>query len=353
VRFAQRVKLIEDLPAWRNKSNIAHVRGMYVTSFKELRLSSPSDREQFATQIQVIKDRHSQTNLLVGGFKEYSDANELPEDRINEWLDRFFALRVSTNMLMSQYLQISSRPLRLQLDSVSFEAALRHDFDLEHNPYRSYVDPVCQPSNIAQNAAELVQRLCRLRYGVAPRITVENRGGEAFPFVPRYLFYVLSELLKNSVVATVETHLGDQYIEEDQHEKEESLPPVTVLVSGDSNVCSVRVSDEGGGIAVQQLRHVWSYLYTTAEPIEQTVSRQGVDAPEDLRRLRHAQDDMTYLIGSPLAGMGCGLPLSRLYARYLGGDIELQTLPRHGTDVFVYLNRLGNSSESLKTMPHI
>ena len=31
---------------------------------------------------------------------------------------------------------------------------------------------------------------------------------------------------------------------------------------------------------------------------------------------------------SPLAGLGCGLPLSRLYAEYMGGRIKLQTMPR-------------------------
>ena len=31
---------------------------------------------------------------------------------------------------------------------------------------------------------------------------------------------------------------------------------------------------------------------------------------------------------SPLAGLGCGLPLSRLYAEYMGGRVKLQTMPR-------------------------
>lgn len=51
-------------------------------------------------------------------------------------------------------------------------------------------------------------------------------------------------------------------------------------------------------------------------------------------------------VTSPIAGLGCGLPLSRLHARYLGGKIDLHSLPNHGVDVFVYLNRMGNSVEA-------
>lgn len=37
------------------------------------------------------------------------------------------------------------------------------------------------------------------------------------------------------------------------------------------------------------------------------------------------------------AGYGYGLPIARLYARYLGGDLEVQSLEGRGTDAYVYL----------------
>jgi len=72
-----------------------------------------------------------------------------------------------------------------------------------------------------------------------------------------------------------------------------------------------------------------------------------VDAPADLKRVfgspqfKEAGAEPEAISVSPLAGLGCGLPLSRLYARHLGGSVELQTMPRCGTDVYVYINRLG------------
>jgi triacylglycerol esterase/lipase EstA (alpha/beta hydrolase family) len=41
-----------------------------------------------------------------------------------------------------------------------------------------------------------------------------------------------------------------------------------------------------------------------------------------------------------LGGFGVGLPLSRLYANYLGGSINVVSLPNYGTHTYVFLPRL-------------
>jgi len=347
IRFAQRIRMLESLPNWRDMPGISVVRNMYVQSFKELRLADPDHQEDFALHLRAIKKRHSHTNLLVNGFRHYSEVDQLPVGDVNEWLDNFFQLRVSTNMLMSHYLQ--SRGVTPH----ARETALL-DFDPEYDPYKGSIDPQCNPARIARHAAHLVSKLCLLRYGRSPRIEVIDCGATAFSFVPRYLFYIFSELLKNSVRATVE-----------HHSELEELPEVQVLISGDEAVCSCRVSDRGGGIAMEDLPKVWSYFYTTAERVDCPVSRGAVDAPADLRWLSKRDHHESHgaspnekeeidamVLASPMAGLGCGLPLSRLYASFLGGSVELQTLPKYGTDAYIYLNRLAKPCQERCTRTH-
>lgn len=39
------------------------------------------------------------------------------------------------------------------------------------------------------------------------------------------------------------------------------------------------------------------------------------------------------------AGYGMGLPLSRLYARYLSGSLKLRPMEGYGTDAYIHLYR--------------
>jgi len=346
VRYAQRIMMLESLPDWHKQRALVEVRQMYVASFKELRVIDTQDHQAFQVGLRKIKKRHSHTNLLVGGFKSYAQADDMGEHEINEWLDRFFMLRVSTNMLISHFLEMTGGEVQ------------QPEFgDEKCNPYQSSINEECDPAAIARHAADVVGKLSMQWYDCAPEIEVTDAGAKPFPFVPRYLFYILTELLKNSVRASVEQQTVSTP-DGQAHISASSLPPVRVLVSGSEALLSARISDQGGGIPVDRLNHVWSYLYTTAEPIDRPMTRESLDAPTDLRMLEmgmlhslhslaDGDDDHTMLMRSPLAGLGCGLPLSRLYARYLGGSLRLQTLPCFGTDVFVELNRLGTSNEHL------
>tara|TARA_B110000305_G_C18777001_1_gene332171 strand:+ start:277 stop:474 length:198 start_codon:yes stop_codon:yes gene_type:complete len=60
-----------------------------------------------------------------------------------------------------------------------------------------------------------------------------------------------------------------------------------------------------------------------------------------------AFENSDHSIDSPLAGLGYGLPISRAYARFFGGDLSVMSMEGSGTDVFLHLNRLGDSTEPL------
>jgi len=54
-----------------------------------------------------------------------------------------------------------------------------------------------------------------------------------------------------------------------------------------------------------------------------------------------------FATGSPLAGLGYGLPIARNYARYFGGELTIVSMEGYGTDGYIYLPRLGRSDASV------
>ena len=76
----------------------------------------------------------------------------------------------------------------------------------------------------------------------------------------------------------------------------------------------LKMSDRGGGIPRSQMDYLFKYMYSTA--------------PQPSKSDAHTV---------PLAGYGYGLPISRLYARYLHGDLVLLSCEGYGTDAVVYL----------------
>jgi pyruvate dehydrogenase kinase 2/3/4 len=91
----------------------------------------------------------------------------------------------------------------------------------------------------------------------------------------------------------------------------------------------LQVSDEGGGIPRSGVARIWTYMYSTAK----------VPLP-DMEAVAEEQPAV-------LAGYGYGLPLSRLYTRYFGGDLQVISMEGYGTDAYIHLNRLGDSHEPL------
>ncbi|EJT49166.1 hypothetical protein A1Q1_01815 [Trichosporon asahii var. asahii CBS 2479] len=126
----------------------------------------------------------------------------------------------------------------------------------------------------------------------------------------------------NSLRAVVERYGVDN---------EDQFPPVKVIVVEGGEDITIKISDEGGGIPRSALPMIWTYLYTTMsdEGLEDTI-QEGIQG--------HTV---------PMAGFGYGLPLSRLYARYFGGDLRLISMEGHGTDVYISLNKLSSSREPL------
>lgn len=52
---------------------------------------------------------------------------------------------------------------------------------------------------------------------------------------------------------------------------------------------------------------------------------------------------------TPDIRLGIGLPMSRIYAEYWAGSLEVHSLEGYGTDVFLQISKLGNKNEQITT----
>lgn len=315
-RFAVRIRMIENLSGWHDVPELVGIHSNLTSWYRMLRLvhrnsDSTGGLSEFAACIKNIRSSGKTvvSGVVVGMHKlrQAADEGSYSDEFLNAWMDGFLLSRIGTNMLLDQY-----------------AACLAKESGGLGRP-TGIIDPECDPTKICSDAAQLVSRLCQDETGCAPPIVVETYAADMprvqvvsprlFSYIPSYLRYTLVELLKNSLAATVQT-AGSR--------EEVDCRPVHVLVSTDEHQVAIRVSDRAGGIPSAAGHRIWSYLYGAA-----------------------AQNDC---VATRLAGYGVGLPLSRLHARYLGGELEVRSFPGFGTDAYLVLQRLDR--EQVETLPN-
>ncbi|KAK7948212.1 mitochondrial branched-chain alpha-ketoacid dehydrogenase kinase-domain-containing protein [Apiospora aurea] len=264
--------------------------------------------QRFSQTLNKIKRRHDGVvTTMAQGILEYKRKRQRMQidNNIQSFLDRFYMSRIGIRMLIGQHIALT---------------------DQSHHRDPTYVGIICTKTNVrdlAQEAIENARFVCEDHYGLfeAPKIQLVCNPNLNFMYVPGHLSHMLFETLKNSLRAVVETHGQDK----------QEFPVTKVIVAEGREDITIKISDEGGGIPRSAIPLVWTYMYTTVD------RTPNLDPDFDKSDFK-----------APMAGFGYGLPISRLYARYFGGDLKLISMEGYGTDVYLHLNRLSSSSEPLQ-----
>ncbi|KAK1390306.1 Protein-serine/threonine kinase [Heracleum sosnowskyi] len=310
IRIARRAIELETLPyGLSDKPAVIKVRDWYLDSFKDIRsfseIKDKNSELEFTNMIKMIKVRHNNVvptlALGVQQLKKSLDPKIEYEglDEIHQFLDRFYMSRIGIRMLIGQHVEL-------------------------HNPNPppdvvGYIHTKMSPLEVARGASEDARSICLREYGSAPEFSIYGDSNFTFPYVPTHLHMMVFELVKNSLRAVQERFMDSDKI----------APPVRIIVADGSEDVTIKVSDEGGGIARSGLPKIFTYLYSTA--------KDPLCEHPDLETANMAT----------MAGYGYGLPISRLYARYFGGDLQIISMEGYGTDAYLHLSRLGDSQEPL------
>ncbi|XP_061110582.1 pyruvate dehydrogenase kinase, isozyme 4 isoform X1 [Conger conger] len=315
VRLANIMKEIDFLPdKLLGTPSLQLLQSWYAQSLMELvdfLEKDPEDKKiltKFTETLINVRNRHNNViPTMAQGVVEYKEAfgvDPVTNQNVQYFLDRFYMSRISTRMLMNQHTLI---------------------FDGSTNPahpkHIGSIDPNCDVVGVVKDAFESAKMLCDQYYLTSPEVEIKqvNSKDPELPlhivYVPSHLYHMLFELFKNAMRATVEAH-----------ESSLTLPEIKVQVSLGSEDLTIKMSDRGGGVPLRKIERLFSYMYSTApSPV--------------IGNARNA----------PLAGFGYGLPISRLYAKYFQGDLQLYSMEGYGTAAVIYLKAL--SSESVERLP--
>lgn len=277
--------------------------------------------------IDIVKAHSNTIPVLARGFLECR--RYISSAEATKFLDHHLRARIGTRLMAEQHIA-----LHLASTQSPFSNTSPLDYDGTSGPdtYIGTIDTALQPAHIIESCASFVGDICELRYGVRPQLKIDGDPEVRFPYIPVHLEYIITELLKNAFRATVEAG---------------STVPVVVTIAAapESAGITIRIRDQGGGIAPEDLGQIWSYSFSTFDHERSMAgsksggANQRNSANEDV--LGRFNEVVGSAEGSSIAGLGYGLPLSRAYAEYFGGSLHVQSAFGWGTDVYLKLKGVG------------
>jgi len=314
----------------------------YLQSFKEMisfenAANTPEVHLKFLDCLMEQRRRHADTvpqmATAVRGMLDMKDIRKHNhfKEHVQYILDRLYLNRISIHMLISNYQALHEKSIKGKNEGGTGMLGT--------------VDPKCNIMEVVREAFSAAAFICDREYLDSPDLSLkgfENKDKDSgkmldekdsikVAYVPAHLYHIFFEIFKNAMRATCEV-----CEERGLHE----LPYIKVRVYKTKDDVTICISDFGGGIPRTIVNNVFDYFFTTAGNQSDTEVRNVpvANATGGLESEVH-----------PMHGLGYGLPLSRLYARYFQGDVRLASIDGFGTSVYVYLNAI--SEEAQERLP--
>ncbi|TNY19081.1 pyruvate dehydrogenase kinase [Rhodotorula diobovata] len=358
------------LPA--TNPSLAKVHQLYSSAFFNLssipEVKTLADNERLCkVMAQMVEEHRDNIPLLAKGFKE--SRKYLPDATITDFLDRAIRNRISLRLMAEQHLSLSAAslpylhpaealpsPPASEPKDLRVEPSARPPSSSLSASRVGILDLALKPYDLITNCAEYVKLLCEGAYGVAPNYRIEGGSPDmTVGAIGSHLEYTLTELLKNAFRATIEHNVPkpeekdpDEFRFEDlphAHMLSTDFPEVLVTVSTVPGAMTIRIRDRGGGIPPENVHNVFSYAFTSVpalpdpdfDPDSPAATYGGTANAGYYGGVgggpQGGESALQTNVGT-LAGLGFGLPLSRIYAGYFGGSLDLVSMYGWGTDVY-------------------
>ncbi|KAI8375858.1 branched-chain alpha-ketoacid dehydrogenase [Blakeslea trispora] len=297
IRIAHRIREFQKLPyILGTNPYIEAVYDLYWQAFERIRkiprIETRQANEAFCDILQQSLDAHLVViPQLAKGINECQQQYEavMSMDRLDRFMNSTLRSRISRRVITEHHLVLSKR--------------------------KKSIFNQCSSHDVLTKCIHLAQAMYSNE--VLPKITLNGFNSE-FVYVSDQIEYIIFQVLSNAF----------------RHSIVQAGQPKEIKITCCSNPTDVlfRISDQGGGMSRQVFSHLWSYgnyrRFGNMEKIEALEAKLNEHEKMGMR-------------------LGIGLPMSRVYAEYWGGDINLVTMEGYGTDAYVRIPKLGTQSENL------
>ncbi|KAK1539676.1 uncharacterized protein CCOS01_00990 [Colletotrichum costaricense] len=370
-RIAHRIRDMQQLPyVVVTNPHIKEVYELYNNAFDTFRkikeIKTLEDNERFCQIISgMLKAHLTVIPKLSMGILESRGSMDAKD--LDKFMNTVLRSRISRRVIAEQHLALTET-----YHSPWFSPGAK----LSESEFIGEVFIKCIAKDVIERCTRAVQSLARSTYGhdvQVPEIKVEGHLESSFPYILSHLEYIIGELLRNSVQAVIERRQRSNKDNNNNKAKDADNnppPPIEVTICEAQQHVIIRISDQGGGIPREELPYLWSFskgpqsqrrLENLGRVPKLAATMQELHVSDELGRAdmktpnNHSH---AHTHGNSLASMtsrppdlrlGMGLPLSRVYAEYWAGSLELHSLEGYGVDAFLQISKLGNKNEQLTT----
>ncbi|CAO3661044.1 unnamed protein product [Rhizopus stolonifer] len=336
IRLAHRIRDFQQLPfIVGTNPHVEHVYKIYWNSFEAIRqfplVVTEQDNLEFCKLLTgLLEGGLLALPKLAQGLGESACYYPPEENSLDLFLNRTLRSRISRRVLSEQHLALTEA-----CEEDEWDASLDHGYVgiiFMHCSARQIVN---RAKSLAYQHIERYQKNSKSKVLVAPEIEVAIRSGDpddsneiVFAYVPEQLEHVLYELLDNAIRFTMKKYPQGNY------------PSIKVTVSANDSDVYFKISDQGGGMTKSRYERLWSYQSRAKEgDFNHFKGVERIPAAIDERASQASKMGTRHL--------GIGLTMSRIYAEYWGGELQIISMDGYGTDVYVRIPRLGTSIENL------
>lgn len=251
----------------------------------------------------IIADLDARHGLSIETFVEFMRENQSASSQGIEYLQR----QVGCNVLLSHLVSLTSKRY--------FRATGAVDVNMD-------VEKICLDAKVT--ATSLVEH----HYNICPDIIVKkSKNVSHMVGIPSLLRFSIIELLKNACQATLEQYCHKTAVSlesfqstnllelEDLQSKGNFLSPIEVSIEQTDEGITTSVIDQGTGFALSK------------GEIPMHTMKDALFSSNALRtQARDVDQQASYQPKTPpLAGLGVGLTLSRLFSQLHGGDVIISS----------------------------